>query len=167
MSQFMSNPDSAKSARRTRTRVRLAATAAACIALLASAAPAWAATNTITVGPIASLTVKVAISVPVTIVCDPLTDAGSSSTITVKIKQANGKQISSASGEVKAYPGDANMLVCDGSTQNNVVVQAMPDQGSSPFRNGAAYVTASFAYQAGSWMGVTETGNTAGSIKLR
>ncbi|MET0886718.1 MAG: hypothetical protein ABWX92_09730 [Mycetocola sp.] len=167
MSQSIINPESAKPAGRTRTRVRLAAAAVASIALLAAATPAWAATNTITVAPVASLTVKVAISVPVTIVCDPLPEAGSSSTVNVKIKQANGKQISTASGEVRAYPGDANMLICDGSTQNNVVVQALPDPGSGPFRNGAAYVTASFTYQAGSWMGVTESGNTAGSIKLR
>jgi hypothetical protein len=167
MSQFIINRDSAKTARRTRTRVRLAVAAAASIALLAASTPAWAATNTITVGPVASLTAKVAIAVPVTIVCDPLTGPGSASTFNVQIKQANGKQISSASGTLWAYPGDANMLICDGSTQNNVVVQALPDQGSGPFRNGAAYVTASFTYQGGAWPGVTESGSTAGAIKLR
>lgn len=174
MSESIIKPDSAKTPRRTRTRVRLAVAAAASVALLAAAAPAWAATNTITVGPVASLTAKVAIAVPVTIVCDPLTDPGIRSTVSVNIKQAHGKQISSATGSVWGYPGDANLLICDGSTQNTVVVQAMPDQGSGPFKNGAAYVTASFAYYSGIDFGGgyysttgTESGSTAGSIKLR
>ena len=167
MSRLNISPRSAKTARSTRTRVRLAAAAAACIALLASAAPAWAATNTITVAPVASLTAKIAISVPVTIVCDPLGGPGVQSTVSVQVKQANGKQISSGSGEVLASPGIGNLLICDGSTQNNVVVQVMPDQGSGPFKNGAAYVTASFTYEGGSWPFVSESGNTAGTIKLR
>ena len=163
MSRLNISPRSAKTARSTRTRVRLAAAAAACIALLASAAPAWAATNTVTIGSVAELTVKVAISVPVTIVCDPLIDPGVASTVYVYIKQANGKQISSGSGEVLASPGIGNLLICDGSTQNNIVMKIMPDAGSGPFKNGAAYATASFNYSDGM---TGDSGNTGGAIKL-
>jgi len=173
MSRLIINPRSAKTARRTRTGVRLAA-AAACIALLASATPAWAATNTITVGTAADLTVKIAISVPVTIVCDALTDPGVASTVSVSVKQANGKQISTATGNLYATPGVGTILTCDGSTQNNVVVRALPDQGSGPFKNGAAYVTASFNYSGGIDYGGgyysttgSESGTTAAAIKLR
>jgi hypothetical protein len=172
MSPFIINPDSAKTARRTR-RVRLAAAAVACIALLTSATPAWASTNTITLGSAADLTVKIAISVPVTIVCDPLPDPGVASTVLVQIKQANGKQISTASGALYATPGRGTILTCDGSTQNNVVVQALPDQGSGPFKNGAAYVTASFNYTGGIDYGngyysqtSSESGSTSAAVKL-
>jgi hypothetical protein len=163
MSRFTIGSHSAKTARRSGTRVRLAAAAAACIGLVAAATPAWATTNTITVGPTADLTVKVAISVPVSIVCDPLTDAFYvSSSVSVSVKQANGKQISSASGILY---GDGSMLICDGSTQNNIVMKVMPDPGSGPFKNGAAYATASFTY--GDPMGgVADSGNTGGAIKL-
>src|SRR6476620_5927733 len=115
MSQFTISSHSAKTARRTGARFRLAAAVAVCIGLVAAATPAWATTNTITVGPTADLTVKVAISVPVSIVCDPLTDTVYFSSVSVSVKQANGKQISSASGTIY---GDGSLLVCDGSTQN-------------------------------------------------
>jgi hypothetical protein len=173
MSRPIIPPRSAKTARTTRTRLRLAAAAAACIAVLGSATPAWAATNTITVGPVASLTAKIAISVPVTIVCDPTTDPGVQSTVVVQIKQAIGKQISTASGQLWATTTSGTMLTCDGSTQNNVVVVALPDQGSNPFKNGAAYVTASFSYTGGIDYGNyvimtgSQSGSTSGAIKLR
>jgi hypothetical protein len=153
--------------------VRFAAAAAACIAMLASATPAWAATNTITLGSVANLTVKIAISVPVTIVCDPLVDPGVTSTVSVSVRQANGKQVSSATGNLYATPAVGTVLTCDGSTQNNVVVQALPDQGSGPFKNGAAYVTATFEYHGGITCGdgcyfltSSESGSTAAAIKL-
>jgi len=160
MSRSIISSHSAKTARRTGTRVRLAAAAAACIGLVAAATPAWATTNTITVGPTADLTVKVAISVPVSIVCDPLTDPVYFSSVSVSVKQANGKQISSASGTLY---GDGSMLICDGSTQNNIVMKIMPDAGSGPFKNGAAYATASFSYSDGM---TGDSGNTGGAIKL-
>ncbi|SFS05687.1 hypothetical protein SAMN04487846_2012 [Microbacterium sp. cf046] len=173
MSLFITNPDSAKTARRTRNRVRLAAAAAASIALFGATTPAWAATNTITVGSAADLTVKIAIAVPVTIVCDPLSDPGVASQVFVSVKQANGKQISTGSGQLYATPGTGTVLTCDGSTQNNVVVRVLADQGSGPFKNGAAYVTASFEYTGGIDYGGgyysptgTERGTTTAAIKL-
>jgi len=162
MSRFTISSHSASNARRTGTRVRLAAAAAACIGLLAAATPAWATTNTITVGPTADLTVKVAISVPVSIVCDPLTYPVYFSSVSVSVKQANGKQISSASG---ALYGDGSMLICDGTTQNNFVVKILPDAGSGPFKNGAAYATASFAY-GDAMSGGGDSGNTGAAVKL-
>ncbi len=50
----------------------------------------------------------------------------------------------------------------------------MPDQGSGPFRGGAAYVTASFIYQSGFscgygcyWTTGSASGTTAAAVKLR
>lgn len=171
MSPLIIDPDSPRTARRTRGRIAIAA--AISIAMLAAATPAWAATNTITVGPSADLTVKIAISVPVTIVCDPLPDPGVASTVNITVRQASGKQISTGTGGLAATSSYGTILVCDGSTQNKVVVQVLPDAGSGPFKKGAAYVTAFFTYSSGIDYGGgsyyptgSESGSTAASIKL-
>lgn len=173
MSRLIINPRTAQSTRRAWIGVRIAA-AAVCVALVASAAPAGAATNSVTIGSVAQLTVKISVEVPVTIVCDPLADPGISSSVWVRVMQANGKQVSTGTGETYATPGSENMLICDGSTQNRVVVRVLPDEGSGPFKNGAAYVSANFLYSAGIDYGggyyyPTDSvyGSTASDIKLR
>lgn len=175
MSRLITNGRSEEAARRTRGRVRLLAAAAACLALLVAATPAWASTNTVAIGSVASVTAKIAVAVPVTVVCDPLTDPGIASTVAVSVQQASGKQISTASGSVFAGPGLAGtMLICDGTTENHVVVQALPDEGSGPFKGGPAFVTARFTYQSGFSCGNgcyfttgSETGSGSAAIKLR
>jgi len=118
-----------------------------------SASAAGATTNTITVGPKGQLTSRILISMPVTIVCDPLTGNAAVSNVTVNLQQANGKQVSSAQGTADTFSGAAApFLTCDGVTQNTVVVQLTPNPGSGPFHGGGAIATADFVYG-------TDTGN--------
>jgi hypothetical protein len=107
---------------------------------------ARATTNTITVGSKATLSSRLLISVPVTVVCDPLTDTFIDSFVSVNVQQANGRQIATASGFASGGPA---FLTCDGVTQNQVVVQATPNAGSPPFHGGPALVTASFGVEYG------------------
>lgn len=119
--------------------------------VIMGASAASATTNTITVGSTATLTSRLLISVPVTVVCDPLTDSFIDASVSVNVQQANGRQIANASGTVLAteFSGATNFLTCDGVTQNNVVVQATPNPGSPPFHGGPALVTASFTVEYG------------------
>ena len=119
------------------------------------ASAAGAATNTITVGSTATLSSRLLISVPVTVVCDPLTDSFIDASVSVNVQQASGRQIAHASGTLlaTAFAGSTNFLTCDGVTQNNVVVQATPDSGSPPFHGGPALVTASFLVENGIFFG--------------
>jgi len=128
-------------------RFRLAAVIG-CAVMLAtvSASAASAATNTITFGS-GKVTSRVLISLPVTIVCDPLQGTAQQSFVTVILQQANGKQVSSGQGTADAFSGSAApFLTCDGVTQNTVVVQLTPNQGSGPFHGGGAIVSAAFVY---------------------
>jgi hypothetical protein len=113
----------------------------------AAGATTSATTNTITVGSTATLTSRLLISVPVSVVCDPLTDSFIDASVSVNVQQANGRQIANASGTVFAF--STNFLTCDGVTQNLVVVQATPNAGSPPFHGGPALVTASFLVEYG------------------
>ena len=115
--------------------------------VIMSASAAGATTNTITVGSTATLTSRLLISVPVTVVCDPLRDSFIDASVSVNVQQANGRQIANASGSV--FAGFTNFLTCDGVTHNNVVVQATPNPGSPPFHGGPALVTASFLVENG------------------
>jgi hypothetical protein len=112
----------------------------------AAGATTSATTNTITVGSTATLSSRLLISVPVTVVCDPLTDSFIDASVSVNVQQANGRQIATASGFAFGGP---TFLTCDGVTQNQVVVQATPNAGSPPFHGGAALVTASFLVEYG------------------
>ena len=113
-----------------------------------TAAPANASTNTITVGPTGTVTNRILVSVSVTIVCDPLPGTPVFSSASVNVQQANGKQISAATGGTSTFSGPAApFLTCDGVTANTAVVQALPDTGSGPFHGGGAVATARFDYQ--------------------
>jgi hypothetical protein len=114
--------------------------------VIIGASAARATTNTITVGSNATLSHRLLISVPVTVVCDPLTDSFIDASVTVNVQQANGRQIATASGT--AF-GDSTFLTCDGVTQNQVVVQVTPNPSGPPFHGGAAFVTASFLVEYG------------------
>ena len=113
-----------------------------------SAAPANAATNTITVGSTGTLMNRILISVSVTIVCDPLPDTPFTSSASVTVQQANGQQVSTATGSIGSFSGpSAPFLTCDGATANTAVIQAV--SGSAPFHGGGAVVTATFDYETG------------------
>ncbi len=139
-----------------------------------SAAPANAATNTITVGSTGTVTNRILISVSVTIVCDPLPDTPEGSAAQVTVQQANGQQISGATGGVGSFTGPATpFLTCDGVTANTAVIQALPASGS-PFHGGGAVVTATWYYDTGVSCGPgcfettnSESGSTIATVSLR
>ncbi|MFF0265154.1 hypothetical protein [Kribbella sp. NPDC004536] len=129
-------------------RSRLAAVIGfAALLVTVSATPASATTNTISIGSNATLSHRLLISVPVTVVCDPLTDTFIDTSVSVNVQQANGKQIATATGQL--FSRSTNFLTCDGVTLNHVVVQATPNAGSPPFHGGPAFATASFSVEYG------------------
>jgi hypothetical protein len=117
-----------------------------------SAGTASAATNTVAVGS-GTLTGRVLITVPVTVVCDPLPGDYVDTSINVTVQQANGKQVSNASSGLFIVLPTPSVLTCDGATQNTVEIQATPNAGSGPFHGGTAIVTASFTYDTGYLVG--------------
>ena len=121
----------------------------AAVLVTVSAAAASAATNTVTVGSSGTLTSRILIKVPVTVVCDPLPDSFVASSVSISVQQANGKQISTATGFLSSITPAPSLLTCDGVTQNTVVVTATLDAGSGPFHGGAAIVIANFFYDTG------------------
>lgn len=109
---------------------------------------------TITVGA-ATLTNRILVTVPVTIVCAPLTDPSTAlDDVSVSIEQASGRTVSTGSGEVSGGPfsnsGGQPFLTCDGSTQNIVAVIVLPGSGSGPFHGGPAIFTISATHASGS-----------------
>ena len=123
-------------------RFKLAGAIVAGLLLTAvSAAPADAATNTITVGSV-TLTNRVLVMVPVTVVCDPLQATSVDSILGVTVTQASGKAV--ATGET--FPAPIPIpFTCDSVTQNNLVIDVLPNPGSPPFHGGKAIVQASFS----------------------
>ncbi len=79
-----------------------------------SAVSASASTNTLSIGSPITLTDRVLVTIPMTIVCDPV-DSPFSSFIDFSLKQADGQSVSTASGEIFSSPP---ALICDGVTQN-------------------------------------------------
>ena len=120
-------------------RLKLAGAITAGILLtVLSAVPAGAATNTITLGP-ATLTDRVLITVPVTVVCDPLPPGGFFSGLIVTVTQASGQAV--ATGSFINESEDSSIFTCDSVTQNDFVVHVFPDPGSPPFHGGGACQT--------------------------
>jgi len=135
------------------TRCKLAgAIGLAGLLVAISAGTASAATNTVTVGS-GTLTGRVLTTVPVTVVCDPLPGNYVDTSINVTVQQANGKEVSTASGGLFIALPTPSVLTCDGVTQNIVEIQATPNAGSGPFHGGAAFVTANFTYDTGYLVG--------------
>ena len=109
-----------------------------------SAAPASATTNTITIGPV-TLTDRVLVTVPVTVVCDPLgtvTDQFQNS-LSVSVTQASGQAVATGSLDILTVSPQL-IFTCDGVTQNHVVADVFPAAGSPPFHGGPAIISASF-----------------------
>jgi hypothetical protein len=114
-----------------------------------SAAPASATTNTITIGSV-TLTARVLVAVPVTVVCDPLAGAGVSdqfeTDVSAFVTQASGQAVATGQGGITTVSPQPLLLTCDGVTQNNVVVDVLPLPGSPPFHGGSAIINASFDF---------------------
>jgi hypothetical protein len=120
------------------------------VGAVVSTTAASATTNTISVGSTGALTSRILIEIPVTVVCDPLPNSFVDDSVSITVEQANGKQVSTASGTVGSFEPAAPTLICDGVTQNTMMVPATPNPGSGPFHGGSAVVTiASFSYQTG------------------
>jgi hypothetical protein len=131
------------------TGLASAAMSATCIAGSAAAGPGME----LSVGR-PRLTAKILVEVPTTIVCDSL---GGGTTVvdsvSVILKQASGRDISTGSGRVSGGPASmvagAPFLTCDGTTQNTVVVAVLPDPGSGPFHGGPAIITVDAGHSVG------------------
>ena len=129
-----------------------------------SAAPAGAATNTITIGSPVILTDRVLVTVPVTVVCDPLPGTAFDSSLAVFVTQASGRAV--ATGHVIEETSPTPVFTCDGVTQNHSVLQVFPDGGSPPFHGGGAIVNASFGIFSFA-CGCFEGGSITMSVKIR
>jgi hypothetical protein len=128
---------SAPSLSKNRLLRRLLALVVTPVALVVlSAAPASAAVMVTTPGT-AELTNRVLITVPVSVVCDPLPNSPYLDYVQVAIVQASGREVNRGSG----WLSDTTLFTCDGSTVNDVAVQAFPDPGSGPFQGGPAIAT--------------------------
>lgn len=144
-------------------RFKLAGAIVAGLLLTAlSAAPADAATNTITVGSV-TLTDRVLVMVPVTIVCDPLSATSFDSVLDVTVTQASGKAV--ATGETFLSPIPI-LFACDSVTPNNLVVDVFPNAGSPPFHGGKPIVKAFFGI-VDSNTGIGDEGSTTVSVSIR
>ena len=135
----------------SRKLLRLALVPLFSVALFAATAVAAQAAMTVTVGSPAALTARVGVTVPITVSCDPW-DASLtqfSASIFVNVEQAAGNAIAFGSGGLSSgFPGP-ELFTCDGSA-HTFDVTALANTASSPFRGGAAVVTAS----AQAWAGI-------------
>jgi len=100
-----------------------------------------------------TLTSRLLVTVPVTVVCDPLSDPTYSDDVYVSIQQASGRSVSTGSGRVDGGPQSmgpsAPVFTCDGTTQNAISVSVVPDIGSSPFHGGPAIFQVYASHSAG------------------
>jgi hypothetical protein len=129
-----------------------------------SAAPAAATTNTITPGSPVTLTDRVLVTVPLTVVCDPLPGPSFDTLVDVTVTQASGTAVATGSRGLEVDP--APLFTCDGVTQNHIVLKVLPDSGSPPFHGGGAIVQADFSIFS-STCGCSESGNTTAPVKIR
>jgi|SRR5579859_1031305 len=87
---------------------------------------------------------RLAISVPVAVVCDPLSGTPWYSNVSVTIQQASGQGIIQASATLNSN-GGSPFLTCDGTTTNLVTVQVVPTSNDL-FHGGGAIVSATASY---------------------
>jgi hypothetical protein len=129
-----------------------------------SAAPAAATTNTITTGSPVTLKDRVLVTVPLTVVCDPLPGPNFDTTVNVTVTQASGRAVATGSTGTETTP--APLFTCDGVTPNHLVLKVLPGSGSPPFHGGGAIVQASFNIFSFT-CGCSESGNTTTPVKIR
>jgi hypothetical protein len=114
------------------------------------------AANAVTIGTgTVTVSARILVTIPVKVVCAPLTDTAIADSVNVSIEQASGKTtVSTGSGLVAGGPSsfepqDPLFLNCDGTTKNTVKVSVLPGQGSGPFHAGAAIITINVSHTAG------------------
>jgi len=116
------------------------------IAGLSSGAGATSSTS-VSVGNPISVTNRLLVTVPVEIVCAPLSgDVDFGSSLVVDIKQASGKSVSEGTAFVGGMEGGTVSVTCDGSTVNTVPVTVV---GDGPFHGGGAVAFVSFEHEVG------------------
>jgi hypothetical protein len=106
---------------------------------------------TVSVGS-STLTARVLLTVPVVVVCAPLSDPNTfSDDVSVTVQEASGRSINTGMGEVAGGSGSpfggGGFLTCDGSTHNTVMVNIVPN---APFHGGPAIFTVSASHTSGS-----------------
>jgi hypothetical protein len=107
---------------------------------------------TITVGT-PTVTNKLLVTVPVQVVCDAQNgDPTEMDLVHVDLSQANGKTVTTGSGQVAGGPGDfftnnvGPFLTCDGKTVNNVAVTVL---GNGQYKGGGAIITVNASQSVG------------------
>jgi hypothetical protein len=93
-----------------------------------------------------TLTNRVLLTVPVTVVCAPLADPNLfADEISVSVSQAFARSITTGSNTVGTGAGtpfgNGSAFTCDGVTKNTVLMQVFPDSGTGPFHAGPAIFT--------------------------
>ena len=121
-----------------------------------TALPAGAATNTVTIGAPVTLTYRILVAVPVTVVCDPVAGTVQEIDVSVAVTEAVGKKVASGQATDASISPQPPLLTCDGVTQNHLVVDVIPAGGSPPFRYGGAIIQAGFFI-------FTDSGNESGN----
>jgi hypothetical protein len=107
---------------------------------------------TVSVGT-STLSHRVLLTVPVTVVCDALADPNTyADEVSVSVQQASGRTISSGSASLGGghFFGGTELLTCDGATKNRLTISVLPASGSGPFHSGAAIFTISASHESGS-----------------
>jgi hypothetical protein len=97
----------------------------------------------ITIGK-ATLTNRLLVNIPVTVVCAAIPGADTEfDLVQVSLQQAVAKSVSSGSGSLSggSFDGNAGLFTCDGLTANTFNVSFIPGSGSGPFKGGGAILT--------------------------
>ena len=119
-------------------RIRLMLLSAVVAVAVALPAPVLASGGSVTVGPV-TLTNRVLVTVPITLICDPIEGATNPSLSgmpgsSVTIRQAVGKTVATASADLYAH------VTCDGVFENVLMVQLWASD--VPFHGGQAVLEA-------------------------
>jgi hypothetical protein len=137
--------------------IRAVALAFGC--LLAVATPVAASDITLTIGSPSLSKSRVAVTVPLTVTCQPLDPTFDLviETVTARVDQAAGQRIATGSASRTGSPSE--LFACDGAS-HIVAVTLLADTSGPPFHGGQASVLASVEVQAG----VETCGPGCGSI---
>ena len=100
---------------------------------------------TATPGEPVTLQDRVVVNVPVTVVCDSLgLEEATGDFVSVTVQQASGRDITTGTGGLGAFPDVRSFFTCDG-TGHTFVVPVLPEADEGPFHGGPAVITSIFA----------------------
>lgn len=96
------------------------------------------------------LTARIAVTVPVTITCDPFSPTLTvfSQSISVRVEQAAGREIARGTGQAFSSFPSPLLFPCDGKT-HELLVTVLADAAGPPFHGGKAIVSANGSAEAG------------------